>query len=293
MNKGAKKASDLTVSMPGLSEYTDMLVMAALAEDVGKGDITTEAIVGARKKGRCSIVAKEDMVVAGNFVAKKVFEHIDEDLKYIECIADGHRARKGRVIARVMGRLAGILTAERVALNFLQRLSGVATLTAEFAGKVQGRAKILDTRKTTPCMRILERYAVKAGGGLNHRFGLFDEILIKDNHIAGAGSVEEALRRAKSGLAEDKIIEIEVRTLKEVREALNYGADVILLDNMDIKKLKSAVKIIGGSIVTEASGGVTLKNAAAVSRTGVDRISIGVLTHSARAVDISLRVEAG
>ncbi|MEE9543161.1 MAG: carboxylating nicotinate-nucleotide diphosphorylase [Thermodesulfobacteriota bacterium] len=283
---------ELNVSTPGLLEYTDMLVMAALAEDIGKGDITTGAIVGARKRGHASIRAKEDMIVAGNFVAKKVFTHIDEGLKYTECIGDGKRARKGKIIATVKGRFASILTAERVALNFLQRLSGIATLTSTFVEKAAGRALVMDTRKTTPCMRILERYAVKAGGGFNHRFGLFDAVLIKDNHIVAAGGVGKALLRIKKSAIEGKAIEIEARTLKEVREAVKFGADVILLDNMDLKILKSAVKLIDGRAVTEASGGVTIKNVAAVSRTGVDRISIGALTHSAKAMDISLRMEA-
>ncbi len=287
-----KSKADISVSMPGLVEYSDMVVMAALAEDVGKGDITTSAIVGARARGRASLVAKEAMVVAGNFVASSVFEHIDEGLKYRELIVDGKRAKKGAVIATVSGRLAGILTAERTALNFLQRLSGIATLTAEFVKRAKGRAQILDTRKTTPCMRILERYAVKTGGGTNHRFGLYDAVLIKDNHIAAAGSVAEALKRARSAKKpEGAFVEIEAKSLKEVREALGCGVDAILLDNMDIKKLKSAVKIIGDKAHTEASGGITLGNVGAVSRTGVDQISVGALTHGARAVDISLRVQ--
>jgi nicotinate-nucleotide pyrophosphorylase (carboxylating) len=279
-------------TVPGLVEYADMLIMAALAEDVGKGDITTEAIVSARARGRATFVAKEEMVVAGHFVARRVLEHIDDGVKYTESIKDGMKAKKGAVIATVSGRLAGILTAERVALNFLQRLCGIATLTAKFVERAGGRAKILDTRKTTPCLRILERYAVKAGGGVNHRFGLYDAVLIKDNHIAAAGGVEKALKRMKRvKKGEELFIEIEARTLKEVKEALGLGVDAILLDNMDINKLKSAVKIVGDKAITEASGGITLGNVAAVSRTGVGRISIGALTHSARAVDISLRVK--
>lgn len=286
-----KSKADLSVSMPGLADYADMVIMAALAEDVGKGDITTSATVGARARGRAELVAKEAMVVAGNFVAKRVFEHIDEGLKYRELISDGKRAKKGAVIATVSGRLAGILTAERVALNFLQRLSGIATLTSEFVSRAGGRVKILDTRKTTPCMRLLERYAVKTGGGTNHRFGLYDAVLIKDNHIAAAGGVPQALKRVrKDTKTRDAFVEIEAKSLKEVREALGCGVDAILLDNMDIKKLKSGVKIIGDKAHTEASGGVTLKNVAAISRTGVESISIGTLTHGARAVDISLRV---
>jgi nicotinate-nucleotide pyrophosphorylase (carboxylating) len=281
------------VSIPGLAEYTDMVVLAALAEDVGSGDITTQMIVGERKRGRASIRAKEDMVVAGNFVAGRVFTHIDDGLKYTEIVADGKKVRGGRVIAEVSGRLASILTAERVALNFLQRLSGIATLTASFVEKAGGRASIMDTRKTTPCMRILERYAVKAGGGTNHRFGLYDAVLIKDNHIAAAGGVAKALKKIKKSNIEGKTVEIEASSLGEVREALKGGgADVILLDNMDAKKLKSAVKLARGRALTEASGGVTIKNVAQISRTGVDRISIGALTHSAKAMDISLRVEA-
>lgn len=277
---------------PHLSDYTDGLIAAALAEDVGSGDITTEATVPKSKRGRAELIAKEPFIVCGLPIAEKVFKAVDKTITFKALVKDGADVKKGKVIARVSGHLASILTAERVALNFIQRLSGIATLTGEFAKKTaRTKTRILDTRKTTPCMRILERYAVKVGGGENHRFGLFDAVLIKENHIKAAGSITEAVcavrRRHESNVA----IEVETRTLKEVREAVKANADIIMLDNMDAVKTKKAVAIIGDAAYTEISGGVTLKNVSSKARLGADYISIGALTHSSRAIDISLLVK--
>ncbi len=288
-NRRGASASRVTIP-PGLVEYTQRLVDAALAEDVGGGDITTRAVVDARQRGSAVMVAKEPFVLAGLFVAREVFRRIDPKVSFKASFSDGDRVRKGAVIAGLRGPMAALLAGERVALNFLQRLSGVATLTAGFVARTSGTgARILDTRKTTPCMRPLERYAVRAGGGLNHRFGLFDRVLIKDNHIKAAGGVLEAVRRARAA-APGATVEVEVTDQREIRQALEAGADIIMLDNMSVGRLSKAVAMIGGLAVTEASGGVRLDNVGAIARTGVDFISVGALTHSARAVDISMKV---
>ena len=286
-----------------VTDYARRLVRAALAEDLGPkcleggragsrtGDITTNAIVPASARGSFRILAKEPMVVAGTAVAEFAFKALDKRTDFKMLARDGRRVKKGAVIARVSGRVAPILSAERVALNFLQRLSGVATLTSEFVKKVKGTGtKVLDTRKTTPCMRLLERYAVTVGGGVNHRLGLFDAVLIKNNHIRAAGSITEAIQRTRKKLTSPTPIEVEARTLKEVREALVAEADIIMLDNMGLKKIKESIRLIGGKAFIEASGGITLKNVRAVALTGVDFISIGALTHSARARDISMEM---
>jgi nicotinate-nucleotide pyrophosphorylase (carboxylating) len=284
--KGTRRAGE------GLGRYTEKLIKASIAEDLGSGDITTRAIVPPGKKGSCRIVAKEALVVAGLGVCESVFACIDKGITFTKCVNEGTAVKKGTVMARVSGGLDKVLSAERVALNFLQRLSGVATLTREFTKRAAGRASILDTRKTTPCMRLLEKYAVRVGGGHNHRFGLFDTILVKDNHIKVAGGVGRALSRVRKNYPEGSAIEVEVTSLKEAREAAAGGADIIMLDNMDVRKIKRAVEVIGGKALVEVSGGITLDNVAGVSRTGVDFISIGALTHSARSVDISMEMEA-
>jgi nicotinate-nucleotide pyrophosphorylase (carboxylating) len=286
-----KRAKGGNPAQRGFNEYTEKLVKASLVEDVGSGDITTGAIVPPKKKGTCRLVAGEDLVVCGLGVCKKVFASLDRGITFKVSVNDGDAVKKGAVLARVSGRLGKILSGERVALNFLQRLSGVATLTREFTKKAGANARILDTRKTTPCMRILEKYAVRVGGGYNHRFGLFDSILIKDNHIKIAGGVAQALAGVRKNYPQGAAIEVEVKNLKEVKEAVRGGADIIMLDNMDIKKIKSALELIGGKATVEVSGGITLKNLTQVVRTGVDFISTGSLTHSARAVDISMEVE--
>lgn len=278
---------------PPFESYAKELIKAALAEDVGRGDITTRAIVGPDEPGRGVFMAKEDFVVAGLFMAMNVFKLLDEKARFKTYFDDGDRVKKGHIIAEVRGGLAAILTGERVALNFLQRMSGIATRTDMFVKKIRSTdAKILDTRKTTPCLRGLEKYAVKAGGGVNHRFGLFDSVLIKDNHIkAAGGSVKEAVERVKRAYHGKTPIEVEVTSLKEVKEAVEAGADIIMLDNMDTARMKKAVSLIDHSAFVEASGGVTIDNVLPIAKTGVDFISVGGLTHSARAVDISLEIE--
>ncbi len=273
--------------------YLNRLIKASLAEDIGPGDITTESIIPRTAKGHGIIVAKEEMVVAGLFVANKVFRTVGRDIIFEPMVEDGELVDSGTVIARVTGRLSRILTAERVALNFLQRLSGIATLTREFVNRLgDTHVRILDTRKTTPCLRVLEKYAVKAGGGFNHRFGLFDAILIKDNHIDAVGGIREAVTRLRSKKKTASIhIEVETRGLDEVGEAVESGADIIMLDNMDIADIKRAVKKVAGRARLEVSGGVNIKNISRVARTGIDFISIGAITHSVRAKDISLKIE--
>lgn len=284
-------------SIPGIEEYSSLIVRAALKEDLGAGDITTAALVARNRTGVARLIAKEEFVLAGLFVAEKAFHALDPKAVFRAQLRDGNVVKKGEAIATVEGRLASLLGAERVALNFLQRMSGIATLTARFADRVSGTgARILDTRKTTPCMRILERYAVKAGGGYNHRFGLFDSVLIKDNHIRAAGGVYKAVKKAGKKLGQGVAIEVEVANIRETIEAVSSGADIIMLDNFKIDDIKKAVKVIGKSAFIEVSGGVTLEHVRRIADAGVDFISVGALTHSAKAVDISMEItgnEAG
>lgn len=273
--------------------YADMLISTALAEDVSSGDITTEATVPAGEKAQARLVAKEGFIVAGLDIAEKTFRKMSAEVVFTQLVSDGDYAKKGTALATLKGPARAILTGERVALNFMQRLSGIATHTRAFIDRVKGLdVTLLDTRKTTPCMRILERYAVKVGGAKNHRFGLFDAILIKDNHILAAGGVEKAIEAVRKNYSKKAPIEIEVSNQRELREALKANADIIMLDNMDAARIKSALKIIDGRAVTEASGGIDLDNIRAIAETGVDCISIGSLTHSARAMDISLKFDA-
>ena len=275
----------------GTSYKIQDIIETALAEDIGSGDVTTMAIADKNDEGAVEIIAKENLVVAGILIAEAVFKTIDKKIEFKPFVTDGVTVRKGQVIAKVSGKLSTLLAGERVALNFLQRLSGIATLTRLFTDKIKGfNIKILDTRKTTPGLRILEKYAVRMGGGWSHRFGLCDGVLIKDNHIAAVGSVAEAVRRARDSAPKNMLIEVETKNLSEVKEALLAGADVIMLDNMKPAAMRQAVKIIGKAALVEASGGVNLKNVRAIAETGVDFISVGALTHSARAVDISMKV---
>jgi nicotinate-nucleotide pyrophosphorylase (carboxylating) len=279
--------------MKNIKEVTDFLVKLALAEDVGPGDITTRAIVLKEQRAGAEIRAKEAGVICGLGVAAEVFRHVDRRIRFIPKVKDRAFVKKGKVIALVSGPARGILTGERVALNFLQHLSGIATLTRKFKNqisKIKNKVKILDTRKTIPGLRVLEKYAVKVGGGVNHRMGLYDAVLVKDNHIKLAGGMEKALRAIK-GKRALKAVEIEARTMGEVRKAVTAGVGRVLLDNMNVKTLRQAVKICRkAGVKTEASGGVNLNNVRAIARTGVDYISIGALTHSAKALDISLKV---
>ena len=274
----------------GTSYKIQDIIETALAEDIGSGDVTTMAIADKNDEGAVEIIAKENLVVAGILIAEAVFKTIDKKIEFKPFVTDGGTVRKGKVIAKVSGKLSTLLAGERVALNFLQRLSGIATLTRLFTDKIKGfNIKILDTRKTTPGLRILEKYAVRMGGGWSHRFGLCDGVLIKDNHIAAVGSVAEAVRRARDSAPKNMLIEVETKNLSEVKEALLAGADVIMLDNMKPAAMKQAVKIIGKAALVEASGGVNLKNIRAIAETGVDFISIGALTHSFRSLDMSLK----
>lgn len=268
------------------------IIAAALAEDIGAGDITTQATVGPKKMGKAVAVARQDFVVAGLDVFEAVFKSVDKKIKVKKLIADGQRAKKNDVVAEVEGRLCAILQAERTALNFFQRMCGIATQTARYVQAVRGTgAKILDTRKTAPGLRIVDKMAVRLGGGMNHRFGLFDAVMIKDNHIEAVGGITAAVEAQRKYLKKKMKIEVETKNLGEVKEALACNTDIIMLDNMSNAAMKKAVALIGGRALTEASGNVNLKRVASIAKTGVDYISIGELTHSVRAANISLLVK--
>jgi len=275
-----------------LLQGIEQIISQALDEDLGPGDITTLAVVPPRLMAQGTLLAKSDLILAGWPIAVRVFAKLDPNLRIQSASQEGRRIKAGRPIARLQGRARPMLMAERVALNFLQQLSGIATLTAHFVQAVKGtRARIAATRKTHPGLSRLEKYAVTVGGGIPHRLGLDDGILIKDNHLALAGSVTEAVRRAKASRAGKKIIEVEVETLDQVKEAISAQADMIMLDNMSVAQMQRAVRLVAGRALLEASGGVTLQNVARVARTGVDFISVGALTHSAAAVDISFEIQ--
>jgi len=265
-------------------------VTRALQEDLGlAGDITSAATIPAGQSSEASIVAREDGVVAGLALARAAFHALDPHIVLTAQVADGQRAEAGTALAHISGNTRAILGAERVALNFLGRMSGIATLTAQYVAAVAGtRAKITCTRKTTPGLRALEKYAVRAGGGVNHRFGLFDGILIKDNHVAASGGVAAAVEQARAAAGHMVRIEVEVDTLAQLDEALAQGADIILLDNMSGDALREAVSRARGRAVLEASGGVSLETVGAIAATGVDLISVGALTHSVRCLDVGL-----
>jgi len=267
----------------------EAIIEAALREDMPEGDITSESIIPAAAVSEAVFLAKEDGILAGLQVARRVFERIDPAVEFSERLEDGAAFKKSDILARLKGPTVALLKGERTALNFLQRLSGVATATRRFVDAVAGtKAKILDTRKTTPGLRLLEKYAVKMGGGTNHRLSLSDMVLIKDNHLRHVGSVAEAVRRARAAVKPGLRIEVEASDLAQVRDALAAGADMIMLDNMLIETMREAVTIVAGRVPLEASGTVSLERVRAVAETGVDFISVGALTHSARAVDISL-----
>ena len=271
-------------------------VRAALAEDLGGGDATTLATVPANAKSVALMRAREPLTVAGIRFAEIAFRELSPKIKIQKLARDGQKVAAGKALLKISGPARAMLSAERVALNFVQRLSGVATVTAQFADAVRGtRSKILDTRKTTPGWRRFEKYAVACGGGKNHRIGLFDMVLIKDNHLVALrtekpNAIAAAVSRARKNFPKLKV-EVEADTLAQVAQAAAAGADIILLDNMTLAQLRSAVKIISGRAQAEASGGVNLKTVRAIAQTGVDFISVGALTHSARAVDIGLDFE--
>jgi nicotinate-nucleotide pyrophosphorylase (carboxylating) len=270
---------------------------AFLAEDLGRGDITTQATVTRNAHARGRFLAKEPMVIAGLEAAEAVFSTLDSQQQLEAFVSDGEEVEAGKVIARTNGFADVLLAGERVALNLLQRLSGVATQTRKFVRAIDGTsARIVDTRKTTPGLRMLEKYAVMAGGGRNHRFGLDDGVLIKDNHIALAGGVGAAIERAREAAGHLHKIEVEVSTEADLREALKSGADIILLDNQTpeaTKRLVELARALKPEVALESSGGITIDNVRAYAEAGVDLISIGALTHSARAVDISFKIQAG
>lgn len=261
-----------------------------LAEDIGRGDITSESIFGAGETGQARLVAREPMVVAGlDCVAGEVFRVQNRTIEILAPLAEGARVQSGETLMTVRGPVVDLLKAERVALNLLQRLSGIATQTDRFVQAVKGTGvRLADTRKTTPGLRMLEKYAVLVGGGSNHRFNLTDGILIKDNHIAACGSISEAVRRVRLKAPHTIRIEVETDTLDQVDECLACGVDIIMLDNMACETMREAVGRIGGRALVEASGGVNFQTVAAIAATGVDIISVGALTHSARACDVGM-----
>ncbi len=269
--------------------YVDQIIENALREDIGEGDITTNLLFLEDSRCRAVIVAKEEGIVAGLPIAEAVFRKLDKDILWREKKRDGDRIEPSEILAEISGSQRAILMGERVALNFIQRLSGIATLTSRFVKAVEGLSvKILDTRKTVPGLRILDKYAVSIGGGTNHRFGLYDGVLIKDNHIKSAGGIGRAVRLIRERVSVGIRIEVEASTLDEVKEALEAGADIIMLDNMTVENIKKAVELIDGRALIEASGGVTLENIRNIAETGVDFISVGSLTHSPQALDIAL-----
>lgn len=268
----------------------DELLRSCLREDIGRGDLTSESIFSPEQTGRADIVAREEFVVAGaQTVAARVFTVQNKMIIISDAVPDGTRVKAGDTLLTVSGPVIDLLKAERVALNLLQRMSGIATFTARFVEKVSKYpVRICDTRKTTPGLRMLEKYAVAAGGGSNHRFNLADGILIKDNHIAACGSITEAVERIRSTVPHTLKIEVETETIEEVQECLRCGVDIIMLDNMSFEMTRKAVEIIDKRALSESSGGITLANVEAVAQTGVDIISIGALTHSAPACDIGM-----
>lgn len=268
-------------------------VAAALSEDLGlAGDITTNATIPAERTAEAEFRARDQGIVAGLAIAAETFAQLSPAVIFQARTTDGARVGKGEVLANVSGPARAILTGERVALNYLGRLSGIATLTRRFANAVADtNARIIDTRKTTPGLRAFEKYAVRCGGGTNHRVGLFDAVLIKDNHIAVAGGVSQAIGAARAHAGHMVKIEVEVDTLNQLREVLMHNVDAVLLDNMSPDQLREAVALVGGQCLTEASGGVSLETVNAIAQTGVDLISIGALTHSATVFDIGLDIE--
>lgn len=283
------------MEMMGASQWARVrqIIRAALDEDIGSGDVTTDAVLTGEEKGVARAIVKAETVIAGIEVFREVFLLCDPALSVVLVKKDGEAARAGEVVAEVSGKLASILTAERVALNLFQRMCGIAALTRRFVEGTKGtKAKILDTRKTVPGLRVLDKYAVRAGGGFNHRVGLYDGVLIKDNHISAAGGIAKAVRRV-SGRAPMMVrVEVEVKNLEEVREALSAGAHVIMLDNMATEDMRKAVALIAGRALVEASGNVTADRVKEIAGTGVDFISAGAITHSAAAADISLKVRS-
>lgn len=268
----------------------DNLIMQALREDITSEDITTNAVMRESKPGKADLICKQDGVIAGLDVFARVFTLLDDGVKVEKFFEDGDKVNNGDLLAVVTGDIRVLLSGERTALNYLQRMSGIATYTRNVADLLKGsKTKLLDTRKTTPNMRVFEKYAVKVGGGYNHRYNLSDGILIKDNHIGAAGGVKEAIQMAKEYAPFVRKIEVEVENLEMLQEALEAGADIIMLDNMTLETMKKAVEMVGGRAETECSGNVTKENIKSIIDVGVDYVSSGALTHSAPILDVSLK----
>ena len=278
-------------------EQVDHIIDLALAEDISHGDVTSEALIPPELQGKASILVKAEGILAGGEVAKNVFLKVDPSLKVEVLIKDGTKIKSGDIAATIVGTVVSILKAERVALNFLNRLSGIASQTAQYIAKTQGlNVKITDTRKTTPGLRLLEKYAVRMGGGQNHRFHLGDGILIKDNHLVALRalgmSLKDIVAKAKQNAPQGLTVEVEVNTAQEALDAVEAGADIVMLDNMSPDEMRHVVSLVTGRVKTEASGGITLANVRAAAMAGVDIVSIGALTHSPKALDISLELES-
>ena len=281
---------NFTPSLADVLQSADLLIAAAIAEDIGSGDATSLAVFPPHAMARASIIAKEPGVVAGLPVAKAVFAKADPHVVFTPTLTDGARVKPMDVLVNLEGKLVSLLSLERIVLNFLQHLSGIATLSAEFVRAVQGtKAVILDSRKTTPAYRVLEKYAVRAGGAQNHRRGLYDMLMVKDNHIQAVKSLSLAVRRARQSYP-DLPLEVEVDSLEHLKEALSLPVDRILLDNMDLATIHQAVVLANNRVPLEVSGGVTLENVRQIAETGVHYISVGALTHSAPGLDISLEI---
>ncbi len=277
-------------------EQIDNMIDLALAEDISQGDVTREALIPPGLQGRAAILVKEKGIIAGGEVAGRVFLRVDPSLQVDVLIDDGTKVKPGDIVATISGTVLSILRVERVALNFLQRLSGIASQTAQYVAKMrESGVSITDTRKTTPGLRLLEKYAVRMGGGQNHRFHLGDGILIKDNHLSALRvsgmSLKEIVAKAKQNAPQGLKVEVETRTVQEALDAVDAGADIVMLDNMSVDEMRRAVSLISGQVRIEASGGITLANVQAVAETGIDFISVGALTHSPKALDISLELE--
>ena len=269
----------------------DKIIEQALLEDIGTGDITTKFIIPSNLTAKGIIKASEEGVVVGLDIACLVFKKLDSEILFQEKIKDGTKITRGKVLAEISGSARTILSGERVALNFLQRMSGIATITSKFCQQIKDfPVRIVDTRKTTPGLRILEKYAVLMGGGYNHRFGLYDAVLIKDNHIAVAGGIKSAVNSVRKQISHIIKIEVEVENLSQLQKALEMKVDIIMLDNMDLDTMKEAVKMVKGKAIIEASGGITLEKVRKIAQTGVDLISIGALTHSVKSLDISMEI---
>lgn len=273
-----------------MKQQMDEIIYRALAEDIHYGDITTDSLIKEECPVKGQLIAKEEGIMAGLEFFTRVFEILDQQVKITLAKKDGDPVQKGEVIGKLEGDARAILKGERTALNILQRMSGIATMTNHLVKAVEGtKARVVDTRKTTPGLRIIEKHAVTLGGGYNHRFNLSDAVLIKDNHIRSVGCIEEAVKRARAAIPHTMKIEVETETIEEVEEALRAKADIIMLDNMTCEKMKEAIRIINGRALTEASGNITRDTVRQVAETGIDIISCGALTHSVKALDISLK----